>query len=100
LEEGAVVAFASDPLLLVLPGVAAPLASDPLPFFPGADVCAGLSLGGFVLLFAWSLDCASARFGRTAKIIVDAKTLGFIGVSSETSGFTAFLPVEHWSRSV
>ena len=81
-DDGAVVAFASDP---APPGVAAPFASEPLPFLPGADACPVSLPDWFALFFVWSLDCASARLGRRANIIV-ARTLAFIGVSSETLG--------------
>jgi hypothetical protein len=56
-----------------------------LPFFPGAEACPLPLPDWFAWLFLWSLDCASARLGRSANIIV-ARTLPFIGVSSETLG--------------
>jgi hypothetical protein len=79
-DDGAVVALASDP---APPGVAAPFTSEPLPFFPGADTCPVSLPDWFALFFVWSLECASARLGRRANTIV-ARTLAFIGVSSET----------------
>jgi hypothetical protein len=72
-----VVAFASDS---APPGVAAPFASEPLPFLPGADPCPVSLRDGFALPFVWSLDCASAALGRRANTNV-ARTLAFIGVS-------------------
>jgi hypothetical protein len=88
-----VVAFASDP---APPGVAAPLASEPLPFLPGGAPLSASLPDWVVLSFASSLFCASARL-ETSMIITGARILAFIILRKDNTGPARLIPIDRES---